>query len=639
MDTLKCFSVVVLLLMTVGLCLAAQQEVTVQSPDGHIQLTVRCDEATGGQIRYSVLCDGKPMIIDSHLGLKLVDIPAFNNGFNIMDVELDQVNNVWKPVYGQWSEIPDRYRQASISLQTTDSAGYQMILTMRAYDEGIAFRYEIPAQKGLSDFVIEREYTEFNFMADHACWATPRAQKVYQRVTLNTIDGQCERPLTIKTADGRFMAIAEAALVDYARTNIKSNPDKTYSILTNLGSSVKASGSLTTPWRVAMLAETAGELLENSHLLLNLNKPCELLDTTWIKPGKVIREGTLTTQGGIACVDFAVKHNLQYIEFDAGWYGPENNENSDATTITLDPKRSKGPLDLQRVIDYANKKDIGVILYVNRRALEKQLDEILPLYQKWGVAGLKYGFVNVGSQKWTTWLHEAVRKAAKYQMMVDIHDEYRPTGYSRTYPNLMTQEGIRGDEESPSNAHSLKTLFTRMVAGAADNTICYFAPRVDDMGSSASQLAKAVCFYSPWQFVYWYDCPTGSPKAKGPSKSRNNFIAEVPDLEFFDRVPTVWDDTKVLHGEIGKYATIARRSGDTWFVGTINGTADYELTLPLSFLSPGQKYKATIFSDDRRSPAPTYVRVDKKMVDKDTVLKASIRANNGQAIIFDPILN
>ena len=191
-------------------------------------------------------------------------------------------------------------------------------------------------------------------------------------------------------------------------------------------------------------------------------------DTSWIKPGKVIREITLTDAGAEACLDFAVEHNFQYVEFDAGWYGHEYDDASDATTITLDPKRSKGPLDLRGFIDRANERGIGVILYVNRRCLERQLDEILPLFKEWGVKGVKYGFVRVGSQEHTSWLHDAIRKAAEHELLVDVHDEYRPTGYSRTYPNLLTQEGVRGDEAGPSaeqNAHHRLHAFARRGVG------------------------------------------------------------------------------------------------------------------------------------------------------------------------------
>jgi alpha-glucosidase len=352
----------------------------------------------------------------------------------------------------------------------------------------------------------------------------------------------------------------------------------------------------------------------------------------------VIREVTLTTQGGIACVDFAEKHNMQFVEFDAGWYGNEYDDASDATTVTVDPKRSPGPLDLQKVIDYANDKGIGIILYVNRRALEKQLDEVLPLLKSWGVAGLKYGFVNVGPQKWTSWLHEAVRKAAEHELMVDVHDEYRPTGYSRTYPNLMTQEGIRGDEESTPNDGVITTIFTRMIAGAGDQTNCYFASRVTEkMGSHASQMAKVICIYSPWQFLYWYDRPQGSPSKTGGAGGAEGAIPEIDDLQFFDDVPTVWDDTKIIEGYPGKYVSIARKNGNKWYLGSIAGSEEYNLSIKLDFLDENTTYKATVFSDDISLNTRTNVRIVDMEVNSKTVFEKNILKQNGLAVIFTPV--
>jgi alpha-glucosidase len=310
---------------------------------------------------------------------------------------------------------------------------------------------------------------------------------------------------------------------------------------------------------------------------------------------------------------------MQYVEFDAGWYGPENKDESDARTVNVDPARSKGPLDLREVVNYASSKNIGVLLYVNRKALEKQLDELLPIYSSWGIAGIKFGFVQVGNQKFTSWLHESARELASYKMIMDVHDEYRPTGFSRTYPNFLTQEGVRGDEESPSNSHTLITMFTRMIAGPADNTVCYYNERVDKkMGSHASQLAKTVCLFSPLQFLYWYDRPAN--------------IGDEPELEFFNNVPTVWDETKVLHGKIGEYGMIARKKGDVWFIGGINGNEATTLEVKFSFLDPEKKYSAKIYSDDPATETKTHVRIDSMVVDRRTVLPIRLKANNGIAM-------
>jgi alpha-glucosidase len=390
-----------------------------------------------------------------------------------------------------------------------------------------------------------------------------------------------------------------------------------------------------------MLGESPGRLLENNDLLLNLNDPCALTDTAWIKPGKAIREASLSTVGAKACVDFAVKHNLQYIEFDAGWYGHEYSDASDASGVALDAARvskipNHGGLDLPVVIRYARERGVGVWLYVNSRALERQLDVLLPLYKSWGVAGIKYGFVNVGTQKATAWLHEAIRKTAAHKLMVDVHDEYCPTGWSRTYPNLLTQEGIHGDEEAPANNVTLDILFTRMLAGAADNTICYYDGRVNRNATHAYQLAKAVCFYSPLQFLYWYDRPFRSPGAAGRGPDGPNILGDEPELEFFDAVPTVWDDTKVLHGEIGEYGILARRSGPDWFIGFMNANQPRHFEVPLTFLAAGTRYVALLYSDDPTIPTRTQIRIERFMVDRETVLTLSASEKGGQAVRIVP---
>lgn len=387
-----------------------------------------------------------------------------------------------------------------------------------------------------------------------------------------------------------------------------------------------------------MVAESPGQLLEHNYLIQNLNAPTAISDLSWIKPGKVIRDGTLTTKGGKACIDFVSNHGMQYIEFDAGWYGPENDFASDASKVNLDIKRSKGPLDLKEVIQYGKEKNIGVILYVNRRALEQQLDTLLPLYQKWGVAGIKYGFVQVGDQKYTKWLHEAVKKTSEYHLIVDIHDEYRPTGFSRTYPNLLSQEGIRGDEESIPNSHTLTTMFTRMLAGAADNTVCYYADRVTSkMGSHASQLAKAVCLFSPLQFLYWYDIPPQAPEKQDGLWGKTNMIGNEPELEFFDNIPTVWEQTKVLYGKIGEYALIARKNADNWFIGGVNGEKSNSLTIKFDFLGPGKNYKVKIYSDDPAVNTRTHVRIDEIQVNSQSEYKVDLAANHGIAMQLTPI--
>ncbi len=256
------------------------------------------------------------------------------------------------------------------------------------------------------------------------------------------------------------------------------------------------------------------------------------------------------------------------------------------------------------------------------------MDEIFPLFQQWGVAGVKFGFVHVGSHRWTSWVHEAVRKAARYHLMVDIHDEYRPTGYSRTYPNLLTQEGVYGNECMPEADHNTILPFTRFLAGPADYTICYYhqAGIKDVKGirtTSAHQLALAVIFYSPLQFVFWYDKPSD--------------YQDEPEISFFEHLPTVWDDTRVVLGEIGTYAAVARRGGTGWFVGAITNNQGRVLDIPLTFLEPGRSYVATLYTDGGdQVHTRTHVRIERSLVTAQTVVNAHLKPSGGMAIELRP---
>ncbi|PQO33283.1 alpha-glucosidase [Blastopirellula marina] len=618
------------ILLVACVCATAMAE-SLKSPNGRIEVQVDVKEVDlKTRLNYRVKLDGDVLVDDSTVTFVGSDNVVIGDHLNLVRTpHPSSYRETWKPVYGERSEIVDNFNFQTFQCQDTE-AKCSFYFEVRCYDQGVAFRTLIGSSKPLKPI---QERSEFCFPGDPWAWRTTSAQGEYDKVRLADLGANVERPLTIQLGPYRYAAIAEAAAIDYPMMRLKSVPRDKPTVVSQLQGEVTSDTTLTTPWRVILVGNTPGDLLLNNDLILNLNMPCAIADTSWIKPGKVLREISLTNDGAKAAVDFAAANNFQYVEFDAGWYGYEYDDASDATTVTLDPKRSAGPLDLQEMIKYADERGIGIIVYVNRRALEKQLDEILPLYKSWGIAGVKYGFVNTGSQKWTSWLHEAVRKAAEHQLMVDIHDEYRPVGYSRTYPNLMTQEGVCGDEAKPSTSLALTTLFTRNLAGAADHTICYFDPRVDQLWSHGQQLAKAVCTYSPWQFMYWYDTPLTTEQDGKTSRSR---IVDSPELEFFQEVPTVWDETKVIHGEIGEYAVIARRSGDVWYVGAMNANEKRELSLPLKFLNPGTQYQARRYFDDPSLETKTKVRIENQPVDSTTELTISLLPNQGEAIRITP---
>jgi alpha-glucosidase len=623
---------ILFLIFTLHGCAGSEHDyVQVTSPNGEYRYVLQVENF---RPVYTAYFNNNTIIKKSLMGIKFSNNKSQFQNVTIKSFAEREVDNTWKPVYGERNQYPEQYREVTVNFSSIEENKTAFQINIRAYNEGVAFRYEL---QETGKMVVESELTEFCMPMESELWFSKTAQGEIEKRNITELDTNVhfERPLLAKLNDSLFVALGEAALIDFGRMKFTLNKQKPATLVARLHSKVVYEDSFNTPWRVIMAGKTPGKLLENNYLFLNLNEPNKLPDFGWIKPGKIIREVTLTTQGGIACVDFAEKHNMQYIEFDAGWYGKEYEDSSDATTVTVDPTRSKGPLNLQKVIKYAESKGVGVILYVNRRALEKQIDELFPLFQKWGVAGVKFGFVNVGAQKSTKWLHEAVRKAANFKLMVDIHDEYRPTGYSRTYPNLMTQEGIRGDEESPDNRMVLKSLFVRMLAGAGDHTNCYFSERVGKkMGSHASQLAKAICIYSPWQFLYWYDRPVNSPKRTGGAGGNENYIIEVPELTFFDQLPTVWDATKVLEGYPGKYAVVARKKGTTWFIGALAGEQEKEVLIPVEFLDSDNTYEATIFTDNQSLGTPTNISIERQTITSKDVIKNRLKKNEGMAIII-----
>ncbi|PIB34921.1 hypothetical protein BFP72_05685 [Reichenbachiella sp. 5M10] len=637
-----------------------EQKLQLASPNGNSEIVLSpASQVEGGLVNFSVLYKGRQVILPSSLQLLTEDLD-FGSKVEISELGRVSVEEEWTTRFGELSQVPNRYSQASFRLKGERA---EVLLTCRAYDEGVAFSYQIPKQNGLEDIAIDDELIHYRFEQDFPVWTTPErepgkltAQGEYSRVPLSELPYGAERPLVIEQ-DSQVVALAEARLVDFARLSFRADPAGGLSILSNLDgkmvrtvqdtvtgalksqrlghSKVKAHLPLQSPWRVVMLADDHGQLLEQNYLIQNLNPPSAIEDESWIEPGKVLRETTLTTQGAMAAIDFVADHQMQYVHFDAGWYGNEMKDSSDATTVTLDPKRSKGPFDMKAVTAYAKSKGIKVMLYVNRRSLERQLDELLPLFAKWGISGVKFGFVRVGDQQATAWLHEAIAKAAAYQMVVDVHDEYRPTGFSRTYPNLLTQEGIAGDETSVSNEHTLITMFTRMLAGAADNTVCYYNKRVETMGSHASQLAKTVCLFSPLQFLYWYDKPAASPEKLDGLWGDTKHIGNEPELAFFDQVPTTWDETKVLEAEIARLGVIARRKGGSWYIGGISGPEARAVNLDFSFLDRGQKYVAKLYTDDESIETRTHVKIEELELTAEDQLVLQLEANTGFAMSIE----
>lgn len=627
MHTKTLLSLFALLLFSGG-TIQAQPQQMLTSPNGHLHfgLEVQTPSAARGQLQYAISYQDKPVILPSDLG-----ITGWEDKMEIESIQTDSVRRTWQPVYGERAEVKEHYNEKTFVLKRP-GRGNRLHLVVRAYNEGIAFRY---LYAGSSYLHINSEKTTFRVPENTHCWFAPFAQSAYQYLPVKNWPGESERPLTMKSGNGLYISLAEAAMVNYSRTKFFVKKGEENIIRCRMYDAVEEIAPFATPWRVVMVAEQPKDLLANNDLILNLNQPCQIENTSWIKPGKVIRCVSLTTAGAKKVADFAAERKLEYIHFDAGWYGAETSKLSDPRKSDVDPERCHvNDLDIPEVVRYAKSKGLGVWLYVNQRALAEHLDEILPLYRSWGIAGIKFGFVHVGSFRWTTWLHDAVKQCARYGLMVDIHDEYRPTGFSRTYPNLLTQEGVRGNEEFPDGIVNTTLPFTRFLAGAADCTICYYHRKELKPGlaqtlnarslqnTSCHQMALSVINYSPLQFLYWYDVPED--------------VQDEPELEFFDRLPTVWDDTRVLDGQIGEYIAIARKKGPTWFAGAITNNEARRMQLPLSFLEKGKKYELTLYTDGGdKIKTRTQVKIERKTVTSKTVLDLNLAARGGCALMIN----
>lgn len=600
------------------------------SPDKNIHVVFYQNKLQNGkrELTYRVTYKHKPVILDSVLDLQLdnhlsesamaLKIDRHEKWFEnlaIVDSTQSSHDSTWKPVYGEKAEIRDHYHLLSVNMVKDDNPSYPMTLEVRAYNEGVALRYVFPENEKGSYYRISQENTEFALPVGTKAWFHGWAQAPYQLTNLEKWPDESERPLTLELLGGTYVALLEARMVDYSRTKFKLSHDKPNTIVTSMHDPADLISPFSTPWRGIMIGETAAALVDNNHFILNLNPPAAIKNEDWIKPGKIMRVMTLTTASAKANIDFAVQHHLDYVLFDWKWYGPAFSFDSDATQVAIPD------FDLPGIIRYGKEKGIGVWLYVNQQALLAQSDTLFKTYRDWGVKGVKFGFVQVGSHRWTTWLNKAIQQAADAHIMVNIHDDWRPTGEQRTWPNLLTAEGVRGNEEMPDATHNTVLPFTRYLAGAADYTICYFDPRIKT--THAHQLALAAVYYSPLQTLYWYDKP--------------ELAAAEPELEFWDRIPASWDQSKVLHGAPGQFVTIARRRDAEWFVGTITNNDSRTLAIALDFLDRGRKYEARIYADDPAAPTRTHVKVVTQMVDADSVIEAKLLASGGQAIWIRPV--
>ena len=608
------------------------EAVEVGSPNG--KYVVSIDGLT-----YSVTYNNKVIIEPSLLGVD-IDNRLFESALGVprgihenwcsdlrfKGEERMSVDTTWIPLYGENACIRDHYNEVVLHYekgsdgQSIVSEGYDkrkyyaMDIIVRAYNEGVAFRYHFPETANSLFLHVMGEQTQFAMPAGTMAWYEEWAQGPYEKRPLSGEWFESERPLLLQLPDDTYVALLEATMKDYTRGKFRLVKDNLLQVA--MYDCADIISPYDTPWRVVMAGERAVDLINHKDLVLNLNEACATGDWSWVLPGKAFRSCKLTKEAIFKGIDYCMQFGFDYVELDAGWYGPEGKVASNATHVA-----ETRDFTMPEVCAYAKSKGIGVWVYVNQRALYRQLNELLPLYKQWGISGIKFGFVQIGNQQWSTWLHDAVAKCAQYQIMVDIHDEYRPTGLSRTYPNLLTQEGIGGNEEMPDADHNTLLPFTRYLCGPADYTLCYFNSRVKN--TKGHQLAMAAVYYSPLQFYFWYDNPFVD---KGEQ-----------ELQFWKDCPTVFDESVALDGVPGEYIIQARRSGNEWFVGAMTNTEARTVTIRTADFLPAGKYTVEIYNDDLSLSTRTKVCAKTVTIKSGKEIVLPLQPSGGAALHFSPL--
>ncbi|MFE8962421.1 glycoside hydrolase family 97 protein [Streptomyces iakyrus] len=583
-----------------------------------------------GVLRWSVRRGGRTVVAASALGLRLDDGTVLGRDVRVIRERHRTRRTTWTPVYGRNATVTDHYREQSWEL-TDRATGIRFGVEVRAYRTGVALRYRLLDQ---GTATIADELTTFVF-PDGTTVFSARDENAYEPVapgslpvtgTATTDNGPLtDLPLTATLPGGLIACVCESSRVAYPRLMLRSVPGEPNTLSAFLmehtargTGPVETATTVTTPfatpWRAVVIGATHAELVDNAELVLNLAPPSALPDTSWIRPGKVFR-CELTTAAGLQGVDFAVARGLEYIEYDAGWYGPEFS--------TPDATRPIAAIDLPSVVSYATSKGIGVFLYVNRLALT-DADSLFALYRSWGVRGIKLGFINDGTRTMTDQIIDWARTAATYELLIDMHDDVRPFGYERTYPNWISLEGVRGNEQFPTATHNVTLPFARNIGGPMDYTICYGQSR--DKTTNAHQMAMAAVYYQPLNFLFWYDKPSkyGNP-------------ANWPGLPWFNAVPVTWDESRTLAGAIGEYIAVARRNGSTWYLGAMTNESSRTLSLPLSFLGGGT-WTATVYADGTPGADPyrTPVVVGTRTVTAADTLDVAMAPAGGQAVVLKP---
>jgi alpha-glucosidase len=604
---------------------------TISSPSGEIKLKV----GTAGGLTYGVEAYGKLLLLPSALTLTFKDHPPLGGSIEIVDRATSSHDSTWEPVVaGRCSAIRDRYNEMLLKLKETEEPGRVFALRVRVYDNGVAFRYEFPKQPAMQRFVLVKEATRFRFAKDATCWAADyggfisHQEKYFQKTSLKHINlnGFVGLPLLVRVEEDIYLAITEAALVDYAGMYLRRD-DTSVGLVTRLAHLKDDQDIISTdlphnsPWRVMMVARRPVKLLEND-MILNLNEPCAIKDTSWIRPGMMAWDHWWS--GEVKMDTATIKEYIQlasdmgwpYQLIDWQWYGPFNKPHSDITKV-------HPAVDMDEVLRFAREKGVKPWLWLYWADVHRNEAYLkaFALYEKWGIGGVKIDFMQRDDQWMVNWYHKIVKKAAEHRLMVNFHGAYKPTGWRRTYPNLVTREGVLANEYNKFKPeisigpdHKCTLAFTRNLLGEMDFTPGGFLNRTREtfrmgspthvLGTRCQELALFVIYESPLTCL-----------ADHPKHYRNQVGAD-----FLKMVPTTWDETLGIDGAVGEYITVAKRKGGQWFVGTMANWDPCELTVPLGFLGGGW-YRATVWrdADDADRNAENLVKEIKTVTAKDSL--------------------
>ena len=682
------------------------QAVEINSPGGKLQLAFRLSD---GVPAYSLSSEGKRVIDISRLGFLLADHHDMNGGFSIEKIDSVSFDEIWKPVWGEVSEIRNNYNELCASLK--DDKGRLMNIRFRLYDDGLGFRYEFPRQHGLAYFFIEEELTEFNLGADCSSFWIPgdydSNEFVYQKSNLSNLsevlvearksmdsktiidNRSVQTPVLFRNDNGMYINIHEAALKDYPSMCLTLQ-GSSYTFKSNLtpdpkGYKGRIQSGFNTPWRTIIVSDDAAGILE-SKLVLNLNEPCKLKNTGWIKPMKYIgvwwemfvpwgsswnytddtnirlgeydyskarpngRHGA-NTENVKRYIDFAAEHGFGGVLVE-GWNEGWEDWFDKMKFHVFDYKTPYPDFDIELLSDYAESKGVTLIMHHETSGSTMNYERLMPeaygLMNRYGYKAVKSGYVGrlypVGEYHYgQTFINHclyAIEKAAEHNIMVNVHEAPKPTGMHRTYPNYLACESARGTEYEAfaynKPEHTTILPFTRLIGGPMDYTpgifqldFNYYDKNSDKTLSStlAKQLGLYVVIYSPLQMAA--DLP-------------KNYERFMDAFQFIKDVPVDWQDTKVLEAEPGEYVTIARKDkkSNDWYVGNTTGENRHVSQRDLDFLDKGKKYKAVIYSDGADAhyrTNPMSYRITEKTVDYRTKIKVAAAPGGGYAISLSEI--